>query len=434
MSGNPPMILYNVFPLLAGPFDRWKTHFARAASMGFTWAFVNPIQEPGSSGSLYSIADYFRFNPLLVDPSSPKDPEAQVREMIAAAGENGLQVMVDLVINHCSVDAPLIRDHPEWFVWEDGKVAHPSCRENGKTVVWGDLARFDHRNSRDKEGLFRFYRKVVDHLVDLGFRGFRCDAAYQLPASLWKRLIKETRKQARDVVFAAETLGCTAEQTRKTASAGFDYIFNSSKWWDFKSHWLMAQYNLTRDMVPSIGFPESHDTLRLCEELDGNVAGLKQRYLFSALFSSGVMIPMGFEFGARRKPHVVKSRPEEWEEDTGIDLTGFIGEVNAIKAQHPVFQEEAPAEILHADNRKVLVFWRGSLRSQQEALLILNKDVHHPQPFAVERLQDLVQAGAPLVDVSPGDRLAYLPESFSYDLAPGQGIVLVTDRDASPSD
>ena len=53
------MKIYNLFPLLAGPFSRWTEHFTRAAAMGFDWAFVNPIQQPGASRSLYSIADYF---------------------------------------------------------------------------------------------------------------------------------------------------------------------------------------------------------------------------------------------------------------------------------------------------------------------------------------------------------------------------------------
>lgn len=434
MGANDKMIIYNLFPLLAGPFPAWKEHMARAAGMGFSWVFVNPIQLSGSSGSLYSIADYFRFNPLLVDPDSRQTPEDQVREMIRAAGDLGLRVMIDLVINHCSVDADLIRQYPEWFVWErKGKIAHPGCNENGRKVVWKDLASFDHRNSRDKEGIFRFFLRVVEYLLGLGFRGFRCDAAYQVPARLWSRLITETKSLCPDVLFAAETLGCTIEQTRKTASAGFDYIFNSSKWWDFIGHWLLEQYNLTRDLAPSIGFPESHDTRRLCEELEGNIDGVKQRYLFASLFSAGVMMPIGFEYGARKKPHVVKTRPRDWEEPY-VDLRPYIKAVNRIKARHPIFREEAPTEILTNGNPRVLVLWKGSVKTAEESLLILNKDIRDKQTFRTERIQDFVQAGAPLVDISPEDPLDYVPEPFSYDLRPGQGIVLVTQRDPIPED
>jgi starch synthase (maltosyl-transferring) len=433
--GQPEkMMIYNLFPLLAGKFSDWERHFARASEMGFNWVFVNPIQQPGRSGSLYSIADYFGFNPVLIDHKSQRTPQQQAKEAIRMAKSLGLRCMVDLVINHCSCDAGLVKAHPEWFVWASrGHVAHPFCDENGKKVVWKDLARFDHKHTRDKEGLFHFFLDVVQFLIELGFKGFRCDAAYQVPKGLWKRLIHETKKRYPDVIFFAETLGCQPDQTRETARAGFDYIFNSSKWWDFKSHWLMKQYALTREIAPSISFPESHDTVRLSEELHGNIEGLKQRYLFSALFSAGVTMPIGFEFGFRKKLHVVKTRPSDWE-TTDVDLTSFIKKVNRIKAEHAVFQEDAPTEMINHGNPNVLIMWKASTKTQEEALLILNKDTDHEQHFYAEDLHEFVQAGAPLVDLSPEYPVAFIPAPFAYDLRPGQGIVMITTRDAVEAD
>jgi starch synthase (maltosyl-transferring) len=428
MKEAEKMIIYNLFPLLAGKFRDWEKHMLRASRMGFNWIFVNPIQRPGISGSLYSIADYFAFNPLFVDSKLNKTPRNQLTEAINAAADMGLRMMIDLVINHCSVDSDLLKSHPEWFMWESqGRVTHPSCDEDGRRVVWKDLATFDHRNSRDREGLYRFFLSVVNFLIELGFTGFRCDAAYQVPRSLWERLIRQIRKDHPEVLFFAETLGCQPEQTRETARGGFDYIFNSSKWWDFYGSWLMKQYVLTREMAPSIGFPESHDTLRLCEELQGNLEGVKQRYLFTSLFSAGVMMPMGFEFGFRKKLHVVKTRPEDWEE-TGIDLTTFVASVNEIKAKYSVFQEESPTEIDHDGNPYVLLMWKASIQSKQEALMIINKDIHNKQTFYADNLYNYVQSGAPLVDVSPEYRLDYIHTPFHYDLRPGQGIILVAER------
>ncbi len=428
MRQHEKMIIYNLFPLLAGRFSAWEPHLARAADMGFTWVFVNPIQRTGSSGSLYSIADYFDINPLFVDPSGPGTALDQVRGMIRTAEGLGLKVMIDLVINHCSIDSMLTRDHPEWFAREPGgRISHPFAFEDGRKVVWKDLAKFDHRNTRDKEGLFLFFIKVVRFLADLGFRGFRCDAAYQLPRALWERIISETKREYPDIRFFAETLGSTPDETVKTARAGFDYIFNSSKWWDFHSNWLMMQYALTKEICPSISFPESHDTRRLFEEYGGNIDGVKQKYLFAALFSAGVMMPMGFEFGFRRKPNVVSSRPEDWEE-TGVDLRDFIRKVNAVKASNRVFQEEAPSEVMHYENPHVLLLWKASTTADQEALLILNKDTYNKQRFHADNLHRFIQAGTPFTDLSPEYAMAYVPEPFSYDLRPGQGILLVTNK------
>src|SRR5271154_3462962 len=105
------MTLYNLFPLLAGPLTGWGKHFSRAAAMGFNWVFINPIQQPGASRSLYSIADYFGINPVLLDSRASASPEEQVRQMIADARTAGLKVMIDLVINHCAIDSRLTREH-----------------------------------------------------------------------------------------------------------------------------------------------------------------------------------------------------------------------------------------------------------------------------------------------------------------------------------
>jgi starch synthase (maltosyl-transferring) len=423
------MIMYNLFPPLVGAFSQWQSHIERAADMGFDWIFVNPIQKPGMSKSLYSIVDYFELNPLFVDSTSKTTPENQLKNAIKAAQERGMKMMVDLVINHCAVDSKLATQHPEWFVQEaDGSIAHPSCIEDGEEVVWGDLIRFDYEKTSDPEGLYKYVREIVSYLIKLGFRGFRCDAAYQLPRDVWQRLINDTKSEHPDTIFAAETLGCTAKQTKATAEAGFDYVFNSSKWWDFEGNWLLEQYHLVREISPSISFPESHDTERLFEEYDGNIDAVKQRYLFAALFSTGVMIPIGFEFGFRKRLHVVETTPKDWEE-TQVDLRDYISKVNGIKNRYKIFLEECPTTILPNENPNVLMLWKASANSDEEALLILNKDTANKQHFFTDNLHKFVQAGAPIVDVSPENPLDYIPRPFNYDLNPGQGLVMVSERD-----
>ncbi|MDA8387038.1 MAG: alpha-amylase family glycosyl hydrolase [Nitrospiraceae bacterium] len=433
------MIIYNLFPLLAGRFNDWGPHLERAAGMGFNWIYINPIQRPGSSGSLYSVADYFSYNPAFTDPADKRPPKEQAMAMVKQARGLGLKIMTDLVANHCAVDSELLKTHPGWFLWSKSsragrpRVEHPFALENGGMVVWKDLAKFDHRGTPDPEGLFAYFKSVVEDLIETGFEGFRCDAAYQVPNRFWRRLIEETKKRHPAVLFFAETLGCPPDQTRKTAGAGFDYIFNSSKWWDFSGHWLLEQYALTREIAPSVSFPESHDTERLSEDLGGNIEGLKQHYLFSALFSAGVMIPAGFEFGFRKRLHVASTTPRDWEK-TGIDLRDFITKVNAIKSEHAVFQEEAPTAALPYRNPDVLVMWKASVATEEEALLILNKDMRGKQRFCVEDIHRLLQAGAPVSDVSPEYALDYIPSPFRYDLRPGQGIVLATKRDVYQPD
>jgi starch synthase (maltosyl-transferring) len=422
------MVLYNVFPLLAGPFSKWGPHLKRAAEMGFDWVFFNPIQHLGASRSLYSIADYFQFNAALLDPEGAVSHEEQFRRMMEIARGAGLKVMIDLVINHCAIDSTVTKEHPEWFVREpDGSVANAFCIHNQQKVVWKDLAQFDHQHTSDPEGLYQYCLRIVEHLLALGFEGFRCDAAYKVPRKFWKRLIHDARQKHPEICFTAETLGCTADQTKETARAGFNYVFNSSKYWNFQDSWLLSQYNLVRETTRSISFPESHDTGRLCAECCGNVNVLKQRYLFAALFSAGVMMPIGFEYGFNKPLHVINTSTADWE-TTNVDLREYVGKVNAIKKKFPIFLEESPTQQLHSPNPNILLLWKGSVKRPNEALLILNKDPWNHQEFYTDNFRRYVQSGSPLQDVSPEYPLDYIPEPFHYALRPGQGIVMVTAR------
>ncbi len=67
--------IYNLFPSLVGSIERWTTHLARIAAMGFDWVYVNPFHEPGYSGSLYAVKSYYRLNPLFRGKSKAADEE-----------------------------------------------------------------------------------------------------------------------------------------------------------------------------------------------------------------------------------------------------------------------------------------------------------------------------------------------------------------------
>ncbi len=337
-------LIYNLFPPLAGPVNRWLGHLDRIAAMGFTWIYLNPIHTPGLSGSLYAVKDYFGLNPLFW-PETGEAPEKALKDFVAAAGARGIKVMLDLVINHTAIDSPLVVQHPEWYAKNpDGTVKNPGCIDPAdatRVTVWGDLAELEYWPVPDPEGLLHFWDQVISHYLQLGFAGFRADAAYKIPGWFWQRLIAEARSLDPEVQFFAETLGCRLDECAQLSAAGFDFLYNSSKWWDFQADWCLEQYELFRKVAPSVSFPETHDTERLSAESGGNPAVARQRYLFAAFFSTALMIPVGFEYGFQKRLHVVHTRPEDWEEPT-YDLTGFIQEVNVMKTGCPVLLAEGP--------------------------------------------------------------------------------------------
>ena len=104
--------IYNLFPLLCGPASSWPPHLARAAAMGFDWVYLNPVQYPGFSGSLYAVKDHFGLHPLIAG-DDPRPPAQILGAVVEEASRHGLRVMMDLVINHTAKDSPLIAEHPD---------------------------------------------------------------------------------------------------------------------------------------------------------------------------------------------------------------------------------------------------------------------------------------------------------------------------------
>ena len=355
--------IYNLFPLLAGPVTRWGSHLDRIARMGFNWVYLNPIQYAGFSGSLYAIKDPYAYNWVLSEGLRPGPAafEKHLSRFIAAAEARGLRVMLDLVINHTSKDALLTETHSDWYRHEqDGSLRSPSAIDPADArciTVWGDLAELDYERPESREGITLYWKRFLEHALTLGFSGFRCDAAYKVPAETWCALIDAARRTREDTLFCAETLGCRLEETHGVAAAGFDLLFNSSKWWDYRAPWCLQQYEAHRHLAPSISFPETHDTPRLAEEAHGRSEILRQRYLFAAAFSAGVMMPMGFEYGARKRLDVVRTRASD-REPVACDLTEFIAAVNAWKASTPVLNGEAPIRVVSGPEEAVVRLYK----------------------------------------------------------------------------
>jgi starch synthase (maltosyl-transferring) len=231
----------------------------------------------------------------------------------------------------------------------------------------------DNAGSPDREALWAYWRDLAFFYVGLGVRGFRCDAAYQVPAALWRDLIAAVKSRYPEVRFFAETLGCTPEETLATAAAGFDFIFNSSKWWDFAAPWCLDQYARTAPVVPSVSFPENHDTPRLAAELAGDRAAVLQRYVFAACFSAGVMMPVGFEFGFRKPLHVVQTTPADWE-PASWDLTGEIAATHRTKAALRPLNDEGRQEALALPAPEVLGLRKRTRDGREAVLVLLNRD------------------------------------------------------------
>lgn len=424
--------IYNLFPLLAGPMVAWEPHLDRIQGMGFDWVFVNPIHYPGFSGSLYAVKDYYRLNPL-VENGDGASVDDHVRGLVAAAEKRGLKIMMDLVVNHTGKDSVLAAEHPNWFQHNpDGSLSAPFAMDSsapGGKVVWDDLASIDFRDRPERREVIAYFSEVIRHYTALGVGGFRCDAAYKVPKDVWRELIRAGQSANPDSLFIAENLGASPDEVDSMRGGGFDFLFNSSKWWDFRQSWLLDQYERFRSIAPSVSFPETHDTDRLIADLDREGVRepaeierrYKQAYLFAATFSSGVMIPMGYEYGFRKRLHVVKTRTSDWEKPL-FDLTGFIGAVNRMRAGVPVLNEEGPQRAAFLGDGRAVALIRRGMRGGDWAVTLINIDRWNDVWVRMDGLDGDVDKGR---EVTPARDPETLNRGQELRLGPGEVRVFV---------
>lgn len=394
--------IYNLFPLLAGSVRDWRAQLPRIAAMHFDWVFLNPFHSPGFSGSLYAVKDYYRLHPLF-QGRSRLSADDLLRDFLREAEQCGLTVMMDLVINHTAKDGELTVSHPDWFAYENGELSSPYAvdpDDPSQITTWGDLAEIDYVTPGHQEAMLSYWQDLIRHYLRLGFRGFRCDAAYKVPGHVWAEIIEAARETDPKACFFAETLGCQPDEVAQLDAAGFDYIFNSSKWWDFRAPWLLEQHEIYRRIAPSIAFPESHDTARLAAESEGDERISRLRYLFAAFFSTGVMMTMGYEFGFRRALNVVTTRPEDWEEDS-FDISPFIQAVNTFKAECPVLNTEGSLRLITDPDSPIVGLLREGEHAHDCALGLINTDASASHEFIIgDTVSKLFTAAAQRRDIS----------------------------------
>lgn len=131
-------------------------------------------------------------------------------------------------------------------------------------------------------------------------------------------------------------------------------------------------------------------------------------------------MPMGYEFGFRKKPDVVATSPDDWEE-THFDIRDFIRSVNELKRTTPVLQCEGVTEALWGLDGPVLCLRKRE--AGETLLVIINKDWHRRHRVDLSAVEETVGGNGSTILWPPGERRT-VGSTFGYDLAPCE-IVLI---------
>ena len=178
---------------------------------------------------------------------------------------------------------------------------------------------------------------------------------------------------------------------------------------------------------------ESHDTPRLVTEA-GDVsaeeleAEYRFRYLFAAFFSSGVMLPMGYEYGFAKAFDVAHTVALDWEKPR-FDLSPFIADVNAMKASVPALNEENAERLVRFEDERIVALVRDGGAIAGDALAVFNATHDGAASVATADIEALLAGTAR--EVTPGVKNGKPRTSGRIELGP-RSLRVFTTNGASP--
>ncbi|MGU3492545.1 maltotransferase domain-containing protein [Xanthobacteraceae bacterium A53D] len=288
--------LYLVHPLWLGGLDDFGAVCDHAAGLGFNAIALAPPFATGRTGNIFLTADHDRLNAAF---GSEADATDALATLVGHARSRGLDLYLDLVVDRVASDGLLPALEGAWFTPRAEEAAGPDPRrlEREKDAAFIDFAQPDVALA-----VARYFAELVAQWVAAGIAGFRCDAPHRVPPAVWAEIIGAGRLTRPGTRFLAWTPGAPPESLSGLAGEGFDGAFASMAWWDFRKGWMAEDLARLGRFGAVLGCPEAPFGPRLSAHMpaSADVEVIHRRALdFSAAIGDGLLVPMGFEYGAR---------------------------------------------------------------------------------------------------------------------------------------
>ena len=311
MSFVDHAIIWHVYPLgftgapvrPSGDGERELTHrmpslidwLDYAVGLGFNVVQLGPVFDSTSHG--YDTLDFHRIDPRLGD-------DGDFDELIDAATDRGVGVLLDGVFNHVSSEHPLVKralsEGPDgeyagmFRISFDGETASAETFEGHEGLV-----EFNHGDPRVAD----LVTEVMLHWLRRGIAGWRLDAVYAVPAEFWYSVLPRVWEEFPEAFIYGEMIhGDYADYVRRS---GVDSITAYELWkatWSslndenfFELEWSLRRHNDMLESFTPYTFVGNHDVTRIATKVGREKAAVAAAVLFTV---GGVpAVYYGDEFG-----------------------------------------------------------------------------------------------------------------------------------------
>ena len=348
----------------------------RALGTDIIWLMpIHPIGVKGKKGSLgcpYANRDYRDVNPAY---GTMED----FRTLVEEIHKRGMKCIIDVVYNHTSPDAVLLKEHPEFYYRDE------QGNTGNKIGDWADVIDLDY----SVPGLWDYqietlmnWAKIVD--------GFRCDVASFVPVSFWTMARSFVEKVRPGCIWLAETVhqsfgnfarregfGCSRD-TEAYEAFDMEYEYDVRESFDrylkgevALSHWL-DMLNFQEAVYPAnynkMRFLENHDQPRICAQVEA--ADDRANYTAMLFFLKGTtLLYAGQEFSCTHTPSLFEK--EVFPRD-GQDISTYLRHLSDIK--HHDLEADDSFDAQADDEHDIAVLLRQSAKRKKVGVFSLKSE------------------------------------------------------------
>ena len=350
---------------------------------------IHPIGILGKKGSLgcpYANRDYRDVNP---EYGTMED----FRALADAIHERGMKCIIDVVYNHTSPDAVLLREHPEFYYRDaEGKTGN-------KIGDWADVIDLDYTVPElwDYQiETLKGWAQIVD--------GFRCDVASFVPVEFWKKARAAVEEVHPGCIWLAETVhqsfgnyarreGFQCNRDTEDFEA-FDLEYEYDIRESFErylageaalSHWLDLmnfQEAVYPDNYNKMRFLENHDQPRICSRIRSDTD--RDNYTAMLFFLKGTtLLYAGQEFSCEHTPSLFEK--EVFPRD-GRDQSAYLRKLSDIK--HSALDADDAFAAKADDQNDIAILLRQSGRKKKIGVFSLKSrqaKIEVPAPDGIYR-------------------------------------------------
>ncbi len=400
-------------------------HLDYLVDLGITAIYFNPIFQ-SASNHRYHTHDYMQVDPIL-------GGNAVFRQMLDAAHQRGIRVVLDGVFNHASrgffqfntlLELGQASPYTDWFTVTGWPLR--AYEKHPQYISWWNLAALPKFNT-NTAAVRKFLWGVGRYWMEQGIDGWRLDVPAEInDDEFWR----EFRRQVKGVNPEAYICGEIWHDARRWLQGDqFDSVMNylftraclnffpaalnrelvrhvpSLRLRQYKAQGFARDINALLALYPKeitlaqLNLLDSHDMPRFLSLANEDERALRLATLYQMTYPGAPCIYYGDEIGMSGGQDPQCRRAFPWDEHRwNIPLRDYFKQCIALRKAHPALRRGDYITLYASGN-----LYAFARRDEHEALVIaLNVG---PEPAALNvPLANLLPAGATLRDVWSGER------------------------------